>query len=138
MAEAGDDAIDRGISEFGAALASYVEASDTCLGAVLTDDDGYPIDYARRRAGISALDVQILGAQVERALAPIRKIARDRGVGRPTLTVACAGGILLTTPLAGETTLVALHRAEVDDDALSDLEADFAALAERILGLVLA
>lgn len=131
-----DDGIDRGISEFGATLAVYVQARAGCRGAVLTDDDGYPIDYARRRDAISILDVQLLGAQLERAIAPIREVVRVRGLGRPILTVASERGILLTTPLTGDTTLAALHGPDLDDDALTALEVDFTALAGRVQDLL--
>ncbi|MEZ4451032.1 MAG: hypothetical protein R3B09_16240 [Nannocystaceae bacterium] len=136
MERAEDDAIDRGFSEFGAAFAAYLERHRSCRGVVLTDDDGFPIDYARRCAGISALDVQILGATVERALAPLREVVRVRGLGPPTLCAVAERGVLLTSPLAVDTTLAAIHGAGVDDGALAALTADFEALAERVLGLL--
>ena len=124
--------IDRGVSEFGGLFADYIAEHPGCRGVVLTDDDGNPIDHARR-PGLSALDLQIAGAQVERALAALR--ARGGPLSASPLGVAALAerGYLLARELGDGYTLVALHRRM---DGLHSPTAGFDALAAAIEALL--
>lgn len=127
------ESIDRGIAEFGALLAGYVADHPGCLGAVLTDDDGYPIDHARRRAAVSPLDLQIAGAQLEHLLCGLR--ARGGPLSASPLGVAFRGarGLVLATTIGQDYALVALHRRM---DAIHGVEADFDALTRALADLL--
>lgn len=52
-------------------LAELLERFTEIRGAVLTDDEGNPVDFARRPTAIDTLDLQIVGAQLERCIAPV-------------------------------------------------------------------
>lgn len=125
--------IDRGVAEFGALLAGYVADHPGCLGAVLTDDDGYPVDHARRRAAVATLDLHIAGAQLEHLLCGLR--ARGGALSARPLGVAVRGarGLVLTATVGEGYALVALHRRM---DAIHGVEADFDALARALAGLL--
>ncbi|MEZ4383419.1 MAG: hypothetical protein R3A79_18965 [Nannocystaceae bacterium] len=126
--------IDPGISEFGELLAEYLAAVQDCRGAVLTDEDGHPIDYARRRDAISELDLQIVGAQIERPLT----ILRERG-GDPDqirVTIDAARGVVVAAAIGGEYSLVALHAAATPRRCATRIEEDFEWLVGRMRHLI--
>ncbi|MCB9702019.1 MAG: hypothetical protein H6711_09005 [Myxococcales bacterium] len=124
--------IDRGVSEIGALLGEHVAAFASCRGIILTDDDGHPIDFARRPDRISRLDLQIVGAQIERALTALRTWTAGRGLGRPIVTLGAERGILMSAALAGDLTLAALYAARGEIEPLAVIEASFAGLSRRL------
>ena len=104
------------------------------IGAVLTDDDGYPIDYAFRRGAISTLELQIIGAQIERPISAIRDQGSDPE--RIRVTINASERLLLAAALGPEFTLVAVHRAERDPHRITRIEAAFEGLITRLHGLL--
>jgi hypothetical protein len=124
-------ALDRGISEFGQRLGDHVHACVGCRGAVLTDDDGHPVDYACRTEELTALEIQIVGAQCERALADLRHHL-DLDLQRLTLGLSADRGRLLARTLDHGYVLAALYdpAAIADHSAFADLTAQI----ERLLG----
>jgi hypothetical protein len=69
-------------TEFGRALVPMMEVPGA-LGAILSDDRGYPVDYVRDPEQLSELDVQILGAQLGQALAQLSATTKHRGLREP-------------------------------------------------------
>jgi len=105
-------------------------AIDGCLGAVLTDDDGNPIDFARRRAHLSVLEIQLVGAQIERPITALR-----RGQARPErirVTIDATQGLLLAAAVDADTTLAAVHTAQPEEANIARLEAAFEGLIGRL------
>lgn len=87
-------------TEFGRVL-ERLAAVPGAAGAVLCDDRGYAIDYVRRSAALSELDVQLLGAQVGQALGRLEHGLRPRGFGSPVVVLESPRRALLVTPVAG-------------------------------------
>jgi hypothetical protein len=63
------NAIHAGVSEFGDRMAELLSDVRAASGAVLSDDQGDPIDTARRIHRIEEIDVEIAGAQIGQCLA---------------------------------------------------------------------
>lgn len=128
--------IDPGISEFGELLADYLSAVDDCRGAVITDEDGHPIDYARRKDAISQLDIQIVGAQIERPLTILRERERGREPDALRVTIDAARGVLVAAAIGREYTLVALHLPASARRSVTQIEEDFEWLVGRVRYLI--
>lgn len=131
----GDDELFRGFSEFGAELAAFVAADPAARGAILTDREGDPIDFAHRSARLSALDMQIAGAQVEQATARAQAWCLRHGLGACEILVEASHGLLLSAAPGRECVLSSLHARGADDDP-DALLAEFAALRRRIAALI--
>lgn len=126
--------IDPGISEFGELLAEYLSAVDDCRGAVITDEDGHPIDYARRKDAISELDIQIVGAQIERPLTILRERSREPDALR--VTIDAARGVLVAAAIGREYALAALHTPASPRRSVTQIEEDFEWLVGRMRYLI--
>lgn len=131
----GDDDLFPGFSEFGAALAAFVAADPAARGAILTDKEGDPIDFAHRSRVLSALDMQIAGAQVEQATARAQAWCERQGLGRCEILIEASHGLLLSAAPGRECVLCSLHTRHADDDP-DALLANFAALRRRIGALI--
>jgi hypothetical protein len=130
-----DDEVFAGFSEFGQALAEYLAGDPACRGAVLSDDLGDPVDFAHRPATLSALDVQILGAQVERATTGLQAWCEQRGLGACEILVEASHGSLLCSTSGGGCVLAARRDPDPALDPGAALTA-FAALRRRVSALI--
>ncbi len=100
-----------GFSEFGVALAEFVGAEPSARGAILTDDDGNPVDYAHRHGAVTPLDLQIVGAQVEQATARTAAWCARQGLGTCEILVEASHGLLLSALPGRSCVLSSLHNA---------------------------
>ena len=125
--------IHRGISEFGEVLGDYLQEVAGSIGAVLTDDEGNPIDFALRQAALSDLEIQLAGAQLERPLDELRQRSTDARTLR--VTIAASRRLLLAAALADHT-LVALHHAEHNLERVAQIESAFEGLISRLYRLL--
>lgn len=130
-----DDPIARGFSEFGEVLADFIAEDPTARGAILTDEQGDPIDFTHRHALLSALDAQIAGAQVEQTTARIQAWCERRGLGSCEILVEASHGTLLTGAPRRDCVLSCLYTRHDDLDPELQL-ARFAALRRRIAELI--
>ena len=87
-------------TEFGAVLEELMLVPGA-MGAVLTDDRGYAIDYVRRSGKVSDVDVQLLGAQVGQALEKLDEVLRRRGLLAPVVVLEGDRGALVVAPIDG-------------------------------------
>jgi hypothetical protein len=124
-----------GYSEFGAALADFVAPRPGVRGAILTDVEGDPVDFAHRTQEVGALDLQIAGAQVEQATLRVQAWSTRLGLGRCEILIEASHGLILSAAPGGGCVLSSLHRPREDDDAEA-LLAGFAALHRRITELI--
>lgn len=131
---AGDELFS-GFSEFGAALAAHVGARPEIRGAILTDAEGDPIDFAHRPAEVSALDLQIVGAQVEQTTLRAQAWCTFRGLGRCEILIEASHGLLLTASPGSGAVLSSLQRPTPDHDP-ERLLASFAALHRHLAELI--
>ena len=83
-------------SVFGEVLWRLVRFTPGARGAVLVDDMGDPIDYAHWPGRISALDVQIQGAQFSLVQERMTQTAGTHGLHRPVAFLCGTHGSLLT------------------------------------------
>ena len=116
-----------GFSEFGRVLADYITRETAVRGAVLSDDQGDAVDLAFDEARTSALEVQILGAQLDRAAERLTSWFQDRGRGPCEILIEASHGRLCCAFIGGAYVL-----AVVSEPAQGDDEAR-AAAAERVL-----
>lgn len=116
-----------GFSEFGRPLADFLELHPQARGAVLSDAEGDAVDFAYREGQLSALDVQILGAQVDRAASRIEVWSAARGYGACEILIEASHGRMCCAFLEGAYVLAVLLEA-----ASGDPEAHTAA-AEAVL-----
>jgi hypothetical protein len=130
-----EDPLFRGFSEFGEILAEFAASDPTLRGAILTDEQGDPIDFTHRRALLSALDAQIAGAQVEQTTLRIQALCDRLGLGNCEILVEASHGVLLTGAPQRDCVLSCLH-SRADDDDPERLLARFAALRRRIAELI--
>jgi len=133
--EAAAEDLFRGFSEFGSLLADYAAADPSLRGAILTDEQGDPIDFTHRHALLSALDAQIAGAQVEQATLRLQAWCTRLGLGDCEILVEASHGVLLTGAPQRDCVLSCLHSRHDDDDP-ERLLARFAALRRRIAELI--
>lgn len=89
-------------TEFGVVLAQMVAKVPGALGAVLSDDMGDPIDFAHDPGRISALDVQLVGAQFCLPLLRLHHTAGQRRLREPAVVMEARRNALLAAIVAGE------------------------------------
>lgn len=130
-----DGALFSGFSEFGEALAAYVSARPDIRGAILTDAEGDPIDFAHRPHEVSALDLQLVGAQVEQTTLRAQAWCSHLGLGRCEILIEASHGLLLATSPGSGSVLSTLLCPTPDPDP-ERLLASFAALRRRISELI--
>lgn len=120
-------AVFSGYSEFGRTIAGFLAREPAAHGGVLSDGEGDAIDYAFDPAHTSELDVQILGAQLERAASRVAAWTAARQLGGCEILIEASHGRLCCAFVDGSYVL-AVVAAPNDGDA----EAHTAA-AERLL-----
>ncbi|MBL9099749.1 MAG: hypothetical protein JNL82_02260 [Myxococcales bacterium] len=124
-----------GFSEFGQALGNFLVGRTNVRCAVLTDNRGDPVDFAHRPARMSAIDVQIAGAQVEAVAGRVQAWCDDHKLGVCEILVEASHGLLLITVPGRECVLVSLHDHAARADPLGQLAA-FSNLRRRIADLI--
>jgi predicted regulator of Ras-like GTPase activity (Roadblock/LC7/MglB family) len=83
-------------TEFGRVLVELVGVVPGALGAVLSDGEGWPIDYAHDATRLDGLELQIVGAQLGLPLARAHETCVRRDVGpRDSVLLECERGALL-------------------------------------------
>ncbi len=95
----------------------------------MTDDEGNPVDFARRPAAIDALDLQIVGAQLERCVAPVDASCAKLGLAPQADFLILEGteGTLITrTLMDGMFVFAAIIAPSADLEALSSSFGDIA------------
>lgn len=123
-----------GFSEFGQALGQFMAGRSNVRGAILTDNRGDPVDFAHRPDKLSALDVQIAGAQVEAVASRLQQWSDRHGLGACEILVEASHGLLLFGCPGRECVLTSLHDHAAYADPLGQLAA-FAALRRQVAGL---
>jgi hypothetical protein len=124
-----------GYSEFGEVLAAYVAREPAARGAILTDAEGDPVDFAHRPAEVSALDLQIVGAQVEQTTLRAQAWCSFRGLGRCEILIEASHGLVLSASPGAGCVLSSLQRPTRDPDP-ERLLASFAELRRRVAELI--
>ena len=109
--EPGAEPIFSGYSEFGAALAEFVGAELSAHGAILSDAEGDPIDFAHRHGAVTPLDLQIAGAQVEQSATRMAAWCVRQGLGRCEILIEASHGLLLSAAPGDGCVLTSLHAA---------------------------
>ena len=94
--------LDRGISEFGEAMAALVEGTPGALGAVLSDAQGEPIDWARLTDRVDDLELQIFGAQLGVTMERVERGTERFTMGRPSVLIEAGDCSLLSCPVGTE------------------------------------
>lgn len=116
-----------GYSEFGKVLAEFITRETAARGAVLSDNEGDTVDLAFDEARTSALEVQILGAQLDRAAERLTSWFQDRGRGACEILIEASHGSLCCAFVGGAYVLAVVAEPAVGDDEAR------AAEAERVL-----
>jgi len=116
-----------GYSEFGRVLADYITRETVARGAVLSDDEGDTVDLAFDETRTTALEVQIIGAQLDRAAGRVTSWFQDRGRGTCEILIESSHGRLCCAFVGGAYVLAVVAEAAVGDDEAR------AAEAERVL-----
>lgn len=124
-----------GFSEFGQALGAFLAGRAYVRCAVLTDNRGDPVDFAHRPARMSALDVQIAGAQTEAVAGRVQAWCDRHKLGVCEILVEASHGLLLVAVPGRECVLVSLHDHAARADPLGQLAA-FSNLRRRIADLI--
>jgi len=106
-----------GYSEFGAALADFVEAEASAHGAILSDNEGDPVDFSYRHGAVTPLDLQIAGAQVEQAATRMAAWCVQQGLGRCEILIEASHGLLLSAMPGRGCVLTSLHSSPDPDPA---------------------
>jgi len=86
-----------------------VRAELSAHGAILSDDEGDPIDFAHRHGAVTPLDLQIAGAQVEQAATRISAWCVRQGLGRCEILVEASHGLVLSAMPGHGCVLTSLH-----------------------------
>ncbi len=120
-------AIFSGFSEFGRALAGFLAAEPAARGAVLSDGEGDAIDFAYDPSRTTDLEVQLLGAQLDRAAARVAGWCTNQGRGACEILIEASHGRLCCAHVDTAYVLAALLDPSRGDDARG------AADAERLL-----
>ncbi len=123
-----------GFSEFGQALGAFLAGRANVRGAILSDNRGDPVDFAHRPAQVSALDVQIAGAQVEAVAARVQDWCSRHDMGSCEILVEASHGLVIFGVAGRECVLTSLHNHATYADPLGQLAA-FAALRRQIAAL---
>ena len=105
----GHEPLFAGFSEFGVALAEFVQTELSAHGAILSDDEGDPIDFAHRHGAVTPLDLQIAGAQVEQAATRMSAWCARQGLGRCEILIEASHGLLLSAMPGHGCVLTSLH-----------------------------
>ena len=134
-ADTDNGALFSGYSEFGEALAAHVSTRPDVRGAILTDAEGDPIDFAHRPGEVSALDLQLVGAQVEQSTLRAQAWCSHLGLGRCEILIEASHGILLAASPGSGSVLSTLLRPAPDPDP-ERLLASFAVLRRRVTELI--
>lgn len=74
-------------TEFGAILVRMVAASPGAIAAVLTDDDGDPIDFAYDPVQTNEFDVQLMGAQFSQPVLQLHRSAQRHRLHHPSVLI---------------------------------------------------
>ena len=96
---AGEDIIDRGVSEFGDLLGDLLATTPGACGAVLSDGVDDTIDTAYRPGKISALDISIAGAQVGQPMCRLNVSTIIFGLGRAQVVIETGETVLISKVL---------------------------------------
>lgn len=107
--EPGDPPLFVGFSEFGAAIAEFVANEASARGAILTDEEGDPVDFAHHPGEVSALDLQIAGAQVEQATTRVTAWCARQGLGACEILIEASHGMILSAAPGHGCVLSSLH-----------------------------
>jgi len=127
------DLVDPGVCEFGELLAEFMTATPDCAGAVLSDGVDDTIDTAHRPALITALDLEIAGAQIGQAMTRLTTDGIIFGLGRAQIVLEGAN-FMLVSKLLWEQYLVT---AVLDPRAnIARAMRNFDAITARILALL--
>jgi hypothetical protein len=102
-------------TEFGAVLQAMVTTTPGALGAVLSDDHGDAIDFAYDRTRLTAVDVQLLGAQLGQTLFKLEPTYARHALPGAAVLVESEAHSLLASALAGQYVMAMLleHRSNV-------------------------
>lgn len=130
-----------GFSEFGRALADFLAAEPSARGAVLSDGEGDAIDFAFDPTRTSELEVQLLGAQLDRATQRVAGWCAAQGRGACEILIEASHGRLCCALVESAYVLAALFDPLCGDDATSALDAErmlagFRAVRHRIEALL--
>ncbi len=82
-------------TEFGLVMAQLVARVPGAYGAVLSDRDGYAIDFAHDPSAIAEIEVQIAGAQCGQAMLATAASASRRQLGPCDVMFETAAGSVL-------------------------------------------
>ena len=124
-----------GVSEFGTAMATFLAAAPEVRGAIVTDAEGDPVDFAHHTAAITALDLQIAGAQTEQVTRRMQAWCTRNNLGTCTIWIEASHGCLLSTVPGDDYVLAALHNPTPSTSA-HDLLARFADLRNNVRELL--
>ncbi len=102
----------------------------------MTDDEGNPVDFARRPAAIDALDLQIVGAQLERCVAPVDASCAKLGLAPQADFLILEGtrGTLISRTLEGGMFVLAAIVAPSEN--LEALASTFGDVARKLTALL--
>ncbi len=123
----------RGVSEFGAVMASFLDVTPGAIACVLSDEEGDSIDFCHDVQEISALDTQIAGAQLGRFAGGLDQMQIAKRCGNPSVLLQCERSNLLLRSMPGSLVLVALLRREAN---LGRALVHFEELAERLVAML--
>lgn len=119
----GENALFTGFSEFGAALAVFVADEPEVRGAIVTDAEGDPVDFAHRPLEVTALDLQIAGAQVEQTTTQVQAWCARHGLGSCEILIEASHGLILSAAPGGGCVLSSLHGPRARGGADADADA---------------
>lgn len=94
-------AIFSGYSEFGRVLADFLAREASVRGAVVSDDQGDAVDLAYDPARTTELEIQILGAQLDRAAGRVTRWVHAAGKGSCEILIEASHGRLCCAFLGG-------------------------------------
>jgi hypothetical protein len=117
-------AIFSGYSEFGRVLADYLTREGAARGAVLSDEEGDAVDLAYDPDRASALEVQILGAQLDRAAERLTSWFEGRARGPCEILIEASHGRLCCAFVGGGYVLAVVSDAAGGDDDARTAEAE--------------
>lgn len=102
-------------TEFGLVLEAMVETTPGAVGAVLCDDQGDAIDFARDATQIGEIDVQLLGAQIGQTVLELESVYRRHRLDEPCLVMESGGQGLVASAVEHHYVLAMLldHRSNV-------------------------
>ncbi len=100
-------------TEFGRLLETVMTVPGV-LGVVLSDDGGYAIDYVLNDRRISAIDVQIIGAQLGQPLHALGITAARHGLHAPITVLESEDRRLMAGVVAGEYIVAAMLAREAN------------------------